>query len=168
MIGPMVSETQMKKALDYIEIGKREGAKLVYGGYRIEEGDLAKGYYVRPTIFDEVSASMTIAQEEIFGPVLCVMPFEDEKEAIEIANSTPYGLQSAIWSSDTNRCLRMVRAIEAGDVWVNTYYIRMSESPYGGIKESGLGTELGLQGIEEYLVNKRICFDTTSEFHTRY
>jgi betaine-aldehyde dehydrogenase len=168
MIGPMVSETQMNKALDYIEIGKREGAKLVYGGYRIEDGDLAKGYYVCPTIFDEVSSSMTIAQEEIFGPVLCVMPFEDEQEAIEIANSTPNGLQSAIWSSDTNRCLRMVSAIEAGDVWVNTYYIRMSESPYGGIKESGLGTELGLQGIEEYLVNKRICFDTTPEFHTRY
>ena len=168
MIGPMVSETQMKKTLDFIEIGKKEGAKLVYGGYRIEEGELAKGYYVCPTIFDEVSASMTIAQQEIFGPVLCVMPFEDEREAIEIANSTAYGLQSAIWSSNTNRCLRMVRAIEAGDVWVNTYYIRMSESPYGGIKESGLGTELGLQGVEEYLVNKRICFDTTPEFHTRY
>ncbi len=168
MIGPMVSESQMKKVLDYIEIGKREGAKLVYGGYRIEEGELAKGYYVCPTIFDDVSPAMTIAREEIFGPVLCVMQFEDEREAIEIANSTPYGLQSAIWSSDANRCIRMVSAIEAGDVWVNTYYIRMSESPYGGIKESGLGIELGLQGIEEYLVNKRICFDTTAEFHTRY
>ena len=168
MIGPMVSESQMKKTLNYIESGKQEGAKLVYGGYRMEAGDLKKGFYVCPTIFDEVSPTMKIAREEIFGPVLCVIPFDDEEEAIEIANSTKYALQGGIWSDDINRCLRMSRAMVAGDVWINTWYIRMAEVPYGGIKESGLGTELGMQGIEEYLVNKRICFDTTSQFHTRY
>ncbi len=127
-IGPIISESQMNKVLDYIETGKREGAKLVYGGYRIAEGELAKGYYVCPTIFDEVSPAMTIAQEEIFGPVLCVMPFESEKEAIAIANGTRYGLASALWSADVNRCIRMSNAIEAGDVWINTYYVRLSES----------------------------------------
>jgi betaine-aldehyde dehydrogenase len=165
-IGPIISESQMNKVLDYIETGKKEGAKLVYGGNRIEDGEFAKGYYVCPTIFDEVSPSMTIAQEEIFGPVLCVMPFENEKEAIEIANGTKYGLASALWSADVNRCIRMSNAIEAGDVWVNTYYVRLSESTYGGVKESGIGSELGMQGIEEYMVNKRLCFDTTTKFHT--
>ncbi len=165
-IGPIISESQMNKVLDYIETGKREGAKLVYGGYRIAEGELAKGYYVCPTIFDEVSPAMTIAQEEIFGPVLCVMPFESEKEAIAIANGTRYGLASALWSADVNRCIRMSNAIEAGDVWINTYYVRLSESTYGGVKESGIGSELGMQGIEEYMVNKRLCFDTTTVFHT--
>ena len=165
-IGPIISESQMNKILDYIEIGKREGAKLAYGGYRIEDGELAKGYYVCPTIFDEVSSSMTIAQEEIFGPVLCVMPFENEKDAIEIANSTRYGLASAVWSADVNRCIRVSNAIDAGDVWINTYYVRLAESTYGGVKESGIGSELGMQGIEEYMVNKRLCFDTTTKFHT--
>ncbi len=165
-IGPIISESQMNKVLDYIETGKREGTKLVYGGYRIAEGELAKGYYVCPTIFDEVSPAMTIAQEEIFGPVLCVMPFESEKEAIAIANGTRYGLASALWSADVNRCIRMSNAIEAGDVWINTYYVRLSESTYGGVKESGIGSELGMQGIEEYMVNKRLCFDTTTVFHT--
>jgi len=165
-IGPIISESQMTKVLEYIETGKKEGAELVYGGYRIEEGELAKGYYVCPTIFDEVSPSMTIAQEEIFGPILCVMPFENEKEAIEIANDTKYGLASAVWSADVNRCIRVSNAIDAGDVWINTYYVRLSESTYGGVKESGIGSELGMQGVEEYMVNKRLCFDTTTKFHT--
>ena len=165
-IGPIISESQMTKVLEYIETGKKEGAELVYGGYRIEEDELAKGYYVCPTIFDEVSPSMTIAQEEIFGPILCVMPFENEKEAIEIANDTKYGLASAVWSADVNRCIRVSNAIDAGDVWINTYYVRLSESTYGGVKESGIGSELGMQGVEEYMVNKRLCFDTTTKFHT--
>jgi len=165
-IGPMVSKSHMKKVLDYIETGKEEGAKLVYGGYRMDEGELAKGYFVTPTIFDEVTSSMRIAQEEIFGPVLCVIPFDDEDEAIEIANGTEYGLAAGVWSADINRCLRVSKALSAGDVWVNTWYIRTVEVPYGGVKQSGIGVELGLQGIDEYLVYKRVCFDTTDQFHT--
>lgn len=166
-IGPMVSEKQLMKTLSFIDQGKREGGDLVYGGDRLTEGALADGFFMCPTIFDNVKPSMQIAQEEIFGPVLCVMPFETEDEALEIANSTKYALQSAVWSTDINRCIRMSNKIIAGDVWINSYYVRSAEVPYGGIKQSGLGYELGLQGLQEYLVNKRVCMDTSEEFHTR-
>jgi acyl-CoA reductase-like NAD-dependent aldehyde dehydrogenase len=165
-IGPLVSEKQMNRVLDYIDTGRREGARLVCGGHRLTEGELSRGYYVGPTIFDAVTPAMTLAREEIFGPVLCVLPFDDEEEAIRMANSTPYGLAGAVWSADVNRCLRVSNAIEVGDVWINTYYVRLPESPYGGLKESGFGSELGMQGIEEYMVLKRYCFDTSPEFHS--
>ena len=166
-IGPMVSERQMNTVFEYIEAGKREGAKLVLGGGRMSGNQYDRGWYVEPTIFDEVIPSMRIACEEIFGPVLSVIPFDTEEEAVRLANDNPYGLGSALWTNDINRAIRVVKRIRAGDVWVNTHYIRLAEAPFGGVKESGVGRELGMAGIEAYLETKRVCFDTSLEFHIR-
>ena len=166
-IGPMVSERQMQTVFEYIEVGKQEGAKLALGGNRMQDQKYARGWYMEPTIFDEVKPAMRIAREEIFGPVLSVIPFDSEEEAIRIANDNPYGLGSAMWTTDVNRAIRVVKRIRAGDVWVNTHYIRLAEAPFGGVKESGIGRELGMTGIEGYLETKRVCFDTNPEFHIK-
>jgi len=166
-IGPMVSERQMNTVFEYIEAGKREGAKLVLGGERMSGEKYDRGWYVQPTIFDEVRSTMRIACEEIFGPVLSVIPFDTEEEAVRLANDNPYGLGSALWTNNINRAIRVVKRIQAGDVWVNTHYIRLAEAPFGGVKESGIGRELGMMGIEAYLETKRVCFDTSPEFHIR-
>ena len=166
-IGPLVSERQMNAVLDYIEAGKHEGAKLFLGGGRMGGQRYSQGWYVEPTIFDEVKPAMRIACEEIFGPVLSVIPFDTEEEAVRIANDNPYGLGSALWTNDLNRAIRIVKRIRAGDVWVNTHYIRLAETPFGGVKESGVGRELGMTGVEAYLETKRVCFDTSPEFHIK-
>ena len=160
-MGPLVSEKHMEDVLNYIEIGKNEGAKLVCGGYRYTEGDCAKGYFVRPTIFDECTGGMRIVQEEIFGPVVTIQTFKTEKEAIELANDTIYGLAGAVFTNDVTRAMRVIKEIRAGITWINCYNPAFSEAPWGGYKMSGIGRELGTHGLEEYQEVKQINMNLT-------
>ena len=152
-MGPVVSKEQLARVLEYQQIGKKE-ARLVAGGGR--PAGFAKGYYVEPTIFADVDNATRIAREEVFGPVAAVIPFEGEKEAVRIANDTPYGLAAAVWSRDIFRALRVVKAVRAGIVWVNHMQPTYVEAPWGGYKQSGFGRELGPWGIEEYLETKQV------------
>jgi len=152
-MGPLVSREQYDRVTSYLEVGKRE-AKLCAGGGR--PAGFAKGFYVQPTIFCDVENSARIAREEIFGPVAAVIPFENESEAIGIANDTNYGLAAAVWSRDIFKAFRLVKALRAGIVWVNHMQPTYVEAPWGGYKQSGYGRELGLWGIEEYLETKQV------------
>jgi betaine-aldehyde dehydrogenase len=155
-MGPLVSSLHREKVESYIQIGKGEGAKLVCGGKRPEGNEFKNGHFLEPTIFDHVKPSMRIAREEIFGPVLSVIPFDSEEEAIRIANDTEYGLAAAVWSKNINRAIRVIREVRAGITWINTYHPTFNELPWGGYKQSGMGRELGLHGIEGYLETKQI------------
>jgi betaine-aldehyde dehydrogenase len=152
-MGPLVSKEQFDRVRSYQELGKKE-AKLAAGGGRASV--FAKGFYVEPTIFYDVDNSARIAQEEIFGPVAAVIPFENEADAIRIANATPYGLAAAVWSRDIYKAFRVVKALRAGIVWVNHMQPTYVEAPWGGYKQSGFGRELGQWGIEEYLETKQV------------
>jgi betaine-aldehyde dehydrogenase len=152
-MGPLVSKEQWERVRSYQDIGKREAKVAVGGGVPKAFG---KGYYVEPTIFYDVDNSARIAREEIFGPVCAVIPFEDEKDAIRIANDSPYGLAAAVWSRDIYKALRMVKSLRAGIVWVNHMQPTYVEAPWGGYKQSGFGRELGPWGIEEYLETKQV------------
>ena len=152
-MGPLVSKEQYERVRSYQELGKQE-ARLAAGGGR--PAGMAKGYYVEPTIFYDVDNSARIAQEEIFGPVAAVIPFQNEAEAIRIANDTPYGLAAAVWSRDIFKAFRVVKALRAGIVWVNHMQPTYVEAPWGGYKQSGFGRELGPWGIEEYLETKQV------------
>lgn len=155
-MGAIVSESQMNKVLDYIRIGKEEGASVACGGERYTEGDCAKGFFIRPTVFDNCTDDMTIVQEEIFGPVVTVQTFKTEQEAIDMANNTPYGLAGAVFTSDSARALRVIKEIRAGITWINCYNPCFTEAPWGGYKMSGIGRELGIHGLEEYQEVKQI------------
>ena len=152
-MGPLVSKEQYDRVLSYLEIGKTE-AKLAAGGDRPR--DIARGYYVTPTIFYDVNNSARIAREEIFGPVASVIPFDDEADAVKIANDSPYGLAAAVWTRDIFKAFRTVKKIRAGIVWVNHMQPTYVEAPWGGYKQSGFGRELGPWGIEEYLETKQV------------
>jgi len=152
-MGPLVSKEQFDRVCSYLEIGKKE-AKVASGGARSDK--FAKGYYVQPTIFYDVDNSARIAREEIFGPVATVIPFDDEKDALKIANDTPYGLAAAVWTRDIFKAFRAVKALRAGIVWVNHMQPTYVEAPWGGYKQSGFGRELGPWGIEEYLETKQV------------
>src|SRR6266478_1519749 len=151
-MGPLVSEEHLEKVTSYIEIGKKE-AKLLAGGNRPK--GFKKGYYIEPTIF-ETDNTTRIAREEIFGPVVACIPFKDEADALKIANDTPYGLAAAVWSRDIFKCLRVVKNLRAGIVWVNTMQPCYVESPWGGYKASGQGRELSLHGVDEFLETKQV------------
>lgn len=152
-MGPLVSREQYDRVRQYQSIGKSE-AKIAIGGGQPKS--LGRGYYVEPTIFYDVDNSARIAQEEIFGPVAAVIPFDNEADALKIANDTPFGLAAAVWSRDIYRALRMVKAIRAGIVWVNHMQPTYVEAPWGGYKQSGFGRELGVHGIDEYLETKQV------------
>jgi aldehyde dehydrogenase (NAD+) len=155
-MGPQISGRQMDRILDYIDAGKREGATLLTGGERDMEGEKSKGFFVKPTIFSDVTPGMRIAQEEIFGPVLCAMRFRDASEAIRIANGTVYGLASAVWTRDIKLAHRVAGELKAGSVWINTYNAFDSGSPFGGYKQSGFGRDLGSYALEQYTSVKSV------------
>ena len=152
IMGPVVSENQLKTVMRYIDIGKGEGATVAYGGNRI--GD--KGFFIEPTIFTNVKNEMRISQEEIFGPVACVIPFETEEEAVEIANGTAFSLAAGVWSADVARVHRVSQALKAGTVWINTYGFTDVRLPWGGTGESGFGREHGDAAIDNFTEPKTI------------
>ncbi|HTL43317.1 MAG TPA: aldehyde dehydrogenase family protein [Vicinamibacterales bacterium] len=153
-MGPLVTREHQEKVLQYIEIGRREGRLLIGGA--APGGALAAGAFVEPTIFADVDNRARIAQEEIFGPVLAVIPFDDEAEAVRIANDTPYGLAGAVWTRDVFKGIRVLKQVRAGILWLNTYHPTYNEAPWGGYKQSGFGRELGPYGMEHYLETKQI------------
>jgi len=158
-MGPLVSQAQLDRVLGFIESGKAEGATCLLGGHRAEFGDLKNGYFVEPTIFADVIPQMTIAQEEIFGPVLSILTYQTEAEAIEIANSTRYGLAAGVWSQDAQRADRVARQVKAGTVWINEYHMVSEKAPFGGFKQSGIGRELGPDSLRAYLEVKHLYVD---------
>jgi aldehyde dehydrogenase (NAD+) len=154
-LGAIVSEQQMNTVLGYIEAGNKEGAKLVAGGKRASV-DGSKGYFLEPTIFDGVDNRMKIAQEEIFGPVLATIPFDDVEKVAELANQNVYGLAAAIWTNDVRKAHNLARRLKAGTVWINAYNFYDAALPFGGYKQSGFGRELGMHAIEHYTELKSV------------
>ena len=156
-MGPLISEQQRQRVLRYIQQGEKDGNMLVYGG-RIPKG-LERGFFIEPTIFDCSSNSTAIAQEEIFGPVVCVIGFDTEEEAIAMANDSPYGLSGGVFSRDTGRAFKIARKLRTGGVLINGGGGRLNPSvPFGGYKRSGIGREYGEEGLNEYLEIKVIDF----------
>ncbi len=157
-MGPVVSESQLSTVEHYVKAGKDEKAELVRGGNRLTGGDYDKGYFYEPTIFDKVDNRMKIAQEEIFGPVLSVIPFKDADEALRMANDTMYGLAAAVWTKDIDKAFKFAKGIKAGTVWINSYHTAgMPFMPFGGYKQSGIGRELGQEGMEMFMETKSVA-----------
>jgi len=154
-MGAVVSQEQMQTVLDYIESGKKQGAKLIAGGNRVSL-DGSKGFFVEPTIFGDVKNDMQIAREEIFGPVLSMIAFDDVEEAVQQANSNPYGLAAAVWTRDIKKAHHISRQLRAGTVWINTYGLMDAALPFGGYKQSGFGRELGAHAVEHYTELKTV------------
>lgn len=159
-VGPVTTRPQYEKVLGYIDIAKKEGAKLLLGGGAATRPECGKGWFVEPTVFAGVNNKMRIAQEEVFGPVLSVIKFKDEEEALAIANDVRFGLGSGVWTSDIGRAIRMSERIQAGTVWINTYRAVSYLSPFGGYKDSGLGRENGIDAMREYLQVKSVWINT--------
>ncbi|MFC6622619.1 aldehyde dehydrogenase [Novosphingobium panipatense] len=162
-MGTAANEPQFNRILSFIEDAKGQGARLVAGGGRAEGPGLENGFFIQPTIFADVRNEMKVASEEIFGPVLSIIPFDEEDEAVQIANDTAYGLASGIWSQDISRCLRMMRAIQSGVVWVNTYRVAAPQAPFGGMKDSGYGRVRGEAGILEFMQTKNVFIDFSGD-----
>ncbi|WP_035238778.1 aldehyde dehydrogenase family protein [Desulfobacter vibrioformis] len=156
MMGAQINLRQAEKILDCVAAGKKEGATVVTGGEKINQGELAKGCFLKPTILADVDNSMTVAQEEIFGPVVCVIKFKDEQEVIDMANDNIYGLGGAVWTKDINRALRVARAVRTGRMWVNTYNQLPAHTPFGGYKKSGIGRETHKMMLAHYSQSKNI------------
>ncbi len=163
-VGPVTTPPQFEKVLKYIDIGKEEGAEIVLGGGPSDRPELGDGWFVEPTIFRGVNNQMRIAQEEIFGPVLSIIPFDDQDEAVSIANDVLYGLASGVWTQNLARAHQVAAALQAGTVWVNTYRAVSMTSPFGGWKRSGLGHENGSRAIEQFLQEKSVWINTSDEF----
>jgi aldehyde dehydrogenase (NAD+) len=162
-VGPITTKPQYDKVLNYIEIAKGEGANCVLGGGAASRPECGEGWFVEPTIFTGVQPTMRIAQEEVFGPVLSVIPFDTDDEAVEIANDTLFGLAAGVWTTSIKRALRMSERLEAGTVWINTYRAVSYMSPFGGYKRSGLGRESGISAIRDYLQEKSVWIDTNDD-----
>ena len=159
-VGPVTTLPQYEKVLSYIAIAKAEGARVVLGGAKASRAECGKGWFIEPTILTGVHNGMRIAQEEVFGPVLSVIPFDDEADALRIANDVRFGLAAAVWTSDIGRALRMSERLQAGTVWINTYRAVSFMAPFGGYKDSGLGRENGQSAIYEYLQTKSVWINS--------
>lgn len=166
-VGPVVSKSQENKVLSYIDIGIKEGYKLLIGGKKVTSTELEKGYFIEPTVFSNVDNKSKIAQEEIFGPVLVIMYFRSEDDAVSIANDVIYGLTASIWTNDYRKALRISRMIKAGSIWINDAYTQPSEGLWGGYKQSGIGRELGLQGIEDF-VEVKMLYTNVNDAYTHF
>jgi aldehyde dehydrogenase (NAD+) len=162
-VGPITTRPQYRKVLDYIDIAKGEGARAVLGGGPATRPECGNGWFVEPTVFADVKPDMRIAQEEVFGPVLSIIPFDDDEEAIQIANDTQYGLAAGVWSQNIRTVFTLAQRLEAGTVWINSYRATSYLSPFGGYKRSGIGRESGLTAIREYLQEKSVWIDTVGE-----
>jgi len=158
-LGPVISRRQQERILEYIEKGKKEGAVLATGGTAPTDTALLKGFFIQPTIFAAVKNSMTIAREEIFGPVLSVIEYQTDEEAIALANDSIYGLGGGVWSKDRERALRVARQLRTGTVWINEWHLISEKAPFGGYKQSGVGREFGIEGLKEYTELKHIHVD---------
>lgn len=162
-MGALIYEAQLKKVLNYVEIGKKEGAKLLVGGERVTENGLDKGFFVRPTLLGDVTNDMQVAQEEIFGPVAVIIKFKTEEEVIGMANDSVYGLGGGVWTRDINRALRVSRAIQTGRMWVNNYNSIPAGAPFGGYKKSGIGRETHKVILEHYTQSKNIMINLSEK-----
>ena len=158
-LGPLVSQAQLEKVLEYVGAAESEGLKIVAGGNRLQAGEYAKGNYMQPTLVDYTPPSSKLFREEIFGPILTVTEFDDDEEAVELANKTVYGLAAGVWSTDTAKALRTAEKIKAGCVWINTYYTLPVEHPWGGFKESGIGRNNTVLAIDHYVEWKGLYLD---------
>jgi betaine-aldehyde dehydrogenase len=158
-VGPLVSAKQRDRVKDYIEIGQAEGATIVVGGVEPDDPALAGGAYLLPTVFDNVRNDMRIAAEEIFGPVVSVIPFDTEEDALRLANATPFGLSGSIWSRDIGKALRAAKALQSGVISVNSNSSVHTEAPFGGYKMSGIGRELGMAALDLYTEIKNVFID---------
>lgn len=158
-MGSQIDRRQMEKILKYVEIGKSEGAKVLCGGVQAKEGELEKGCFLRPTLLGDVTNDMRVAQEEIFGPVACIIKFKTEEEVLAMANDSAYGLGGAVWTRDINRALRVARGVETGRMWVNTYNAIPEGAPFGGCKASGIGRETHKVILEHYTQMKNIMIN---------
>jgi acyl-CoA reductase-like NAD-dependent aldehyde dehydrogenase len=167
-VGPVTTRTQYETILRYIDIAKDEGAQCILGGGPANPPKGANGYFVEPTIFTGVSPQMRIAREEVFGPVLAVIPFEDEEEAVAIANSVDYGLAAGVWTNNLRRSIYMADNLQAGTIWVNTYRSTSYTTPFGGYKSSGVGRENGIEAIKEYTQTKSVWLSSATDVANPY
>lgn len=163
-IGPVTTPPQYDKIMSYIDVAKADGATLIHGGKPATGPGVKGSRFVEPTIFDNVTNDMRIAQEEVFGPVLSIIGFDDEDEAIRIGNDVIYGLAAGVWTRDIGRAIRMTEALKAGTVWVNTYRAISYMMPFGGMKKSGTGRENGIEAIYEFLETKSVWINTSDDF----
>jgi (Z)-2-((N-methylformamido)methylene)-5-hydroxybutyrolactone dehydrogenase len=170
-VGPIATQTQFEKVLNYIDLAKREGAHCALGGGPYRGPGAQGGRFIAPTIFTGVHNQMRIAREEVFGPVLSIIPFDTEEQAFEMANDTPYGLAAGVWTSDIGRALRASERLQAGTIWVNTYRMGGPSTPFGGYKRSGLGREGGTEALKEWVNTKTVWLcgkpDTRNPFVMR-
>jgi betaine-aldehyde dehydrogenase len=157
-IGPLISSAQRQRSLDYVALGQQEGARMVAGGTIPSISSDEAGYFLQPAIFADVDNRMRVAQEEIFGPVVCVIPFDTEEEAIRLANDTPYGLSGSVWTQNLGRAIRVSKGIRAGVLSVNSNHSVHTEAPFGGYKQSGIGREMGMHAAQLYTEVKSVFF----------
>jgi aminomuconate-semialdehyde/2-hydroxymuconate-6-semialdehyde dehydrogenase len=157
-MGAIVSQLHFEKVLSYLELAKEEGGKILCGGEAVQmEGDLKNGWYISPTVIEGLSYDCRTNQEEIFGPVVTIMPFDTEEEVLKMANSVMYGLSSSLWTLDLKRAHRMASLIQAGIVWINCWLVRDLRTPFGGIKNSGVGREGGFEALRFFTEPKNVC-----------